>query len=233
LTSAARSNLTALEDALGVEFSDAALLTAALTHRSASRNNNERLEFLGDGALNFIAARALYTHYPEATEGELSRLRTRLVRGETLAEIARHLNLSEHLILGPGELKSGGFRRDSILADTLEALIGAVLIDAGFSTCEKVVLKLLASRVRGLDLNVELKDPKTRLQEYMQAKQAGLPEYRLVAARGEAHAQEFEIEAELSSLKLSARATGSSRRRAEQLAADALLQQIETRRAAR
>jgi ribonuclease III len=223
--------LTALEDALSFAFNDSDLLIAALTHRSASRNNNERLEFLGDGALNFIAARALYVHYPEATEGELSRLRARLVRGETLADVARHLDLSEHLILGPGELKSGGFRRDSILADTVEALIGAVLIDGGFVECERVVLRLLASRVVGLNLRDELKDPKTRLQEYMQARQAGLPTYRLVAARGEAHAQEFEVEAELESLKLKTRALGSSRRRAEQVAAAQLLIDIEALRA--
>lgn len=233
MTSAPPSNFTTLEDALGFQFADQTLLLAALTHRSASRNNNERLEFLGDGALNFVAARALFRHYPDATEGELSRLRTRLVRGETLAEIARSLSLSDHLVLGPGELKSGGYRRDSILADTLEALIGAVLIDAGFDACERVVLRLLAPRVQGLNLRDELKDAKTRLQEYMQAKQAGLPEYRLVAARGEAHAQEFEIEAELGMLNLSARAIGSSRRRAEQLAAETLLQQIEKLRATR
>lgn len=230
LTSVPPASLLALEDALGFQFTDRALYLTALTHRSASRNNNERLEFLGDGALNFIAARALYTHYPDATEGELSRLRTRLVRGETLAEIARVLNLSDVLIMGPGELKSGGYRRDSILADALEALIGAVLIDAGFAACERMVLRLLAPRVRGLGLLDELKDAKTRLQEYMQGIQAGLPEYRLVAARGEAHAQEFEIEAELGLLKLTARATGSSRRRAEQTAAEALLLQIEARR---
>lgn len=212
---------------LPYEFSRPELLGEALTHRSAGRPNNERLEFLGDAILNCVIAEALYHQVPDADEGALSRLRALLVRGETLARIAGELNLGEALALGSGELKSGGFRRRSILADALEAVIGAVYLDGGFEACRGLIRKLFASRLESLPAAESLKDPKTRLQEYLQARQAALPVYRLVAEQGEPHRRTFRVACEIPWLERPLEASGRSRRAAEQEAARLALQELE------
>jgi ribonuclease-3 len=184
------------------------------------------LEFLGDGILNCVVAVLLYESFPRTDEGGLSRLRARLVRQESLAAIAQALGLSDHLLLGEGELKSGGFRRPSILADTLEALIGAVFLDAGFQAARQVVSALMTEKIAGLDPRAEDRDPKTRLQELLQSRRVALPVYRVLAARGAAHEQQFEVACEIAALRISAVAMGSSRRAAEQIAAEQVLQQL-------
>ena len=209
-------------------FRDLGLLLAALTHRSAGGANNERLEFLGDAVLGLVIAEALYSRYPDASEGELSRLRAALVRKQTLAELARDLELGEYLRLGSGELKSGGFRRDSILADALEAIFGAVYLDGGFEVCRDLIRMLYADRLESLpDDAGMLKDPKTRLQEQLQGRGLDLPTYNILTVYGEAHAQTFEVECCVAALDLCVRGRGSSRRRAEQQAAQAMLGQLE------
>ncbi|MDS4021748.1 MAG: ribonuclease III [Candidatus Competibacter sp.] len=218
------SAVNRLCDALGYTFRQPGLLEEALTHRSASARNNERLEFLGDALLNLIVAEYLFQHYPKASEGELSRLRASLVRGETLADLARGLKLGDWLRLGPGELKSGGFRRESILSDTLEAIIGAVYLDNGLDACRNLVLSLYRDGLTRLASASELKDPKTRLQEYLQARQKPLPVYNVLEIRGEPHAQSFMVECTVAESR--AVAMGSSRRKAEQEAARQLLEQI-------
>ncbi|PWV63369.1 RNAse III [Plasticicumulans acidivorans] len=209
---------------LGHAFHDPALLAAALTHRSAGGSNNERLEFLGDALLNCIIGEAVFRLQPHASEGDLSRLRALLVREDTLAELARELDIGECLHLGSGELKSGGYRRASILADAVEALLGAIYLDSDFETCKGVVLALYAQRLDHLPAAAELKDPKTRLQEYRQARQQPLPAYRVIAVAGEAHAQTFTVECACGDLIVMA--TGSSRRKAEQSAARQALEQL-------
>lgn len=199
-------------------------LEEALTHRSASARNNERLEFLGDALLNLIVAEYLFQHYPKASEGELSRLRASLVKGETLADLARELKLGDWLHLGPGELKSGGYRRDSILSDALEAVIGAVYLDSDFATCRDWLLQLYQDWLARLSSASELKDPKTRLQEYLQADQRPLPVYNVLEIRGESHAQSFKVECAVA--KLRTIAVGSSRRKAEQESARLMLERI-------
>lgn len=211
---------------LGLQFSDLSLLRNALTHRSASGNNNERLEFLGDGALNFIIASELFRLKPKCNEGELSRLRANLVRGVTLSEISRELKLGDYLNLGSGELKSGGFQRDSILADALEAIIGAVYLDAGFARCQSFVLGLFQQRLDKLPRVEELVDPKTRLQEYLQGRKLPLPAYDTVSVSGKAHAQTFLVECKVNDLDLSYQAKSSSRRKAEQSAALLMLNHL-------
>ena len=211
---------------LGHAFTDPQLMRQALTHRSHGGADNERLEFLGDGLLNCIVAVLLYESFPRIDEGGLSRLRARLVRQESLALIAPNLGLSDHLLLGEGELKSGGFRRPSILADTLEALVGAVFLDAGFEAARQVVGSLMADAIAGLDPKAEDRDPKTRLQEVLQSRRISLPVYRVLATRGAAHEQQFEVACEISTFQISAVALGSSRRAAEQLAAEQALQQL-------
>lgn len=208
-----------LQQALGYTFIRAELLTQALTHRSYGAVNNERLEFLGDSVLNCSVARALYDAFPDLPEGSLSRLRANLVRQETLAEIAAALNLGDNLRLGEGELKSGGFRRPSILADALESLFGAVFLDAGFDEAQRVVRGLFDPLVAKIDPKVSGKDPKTLLQEILQSRRLPLPEYRLLDTRGEAHDQSFIVECVLSRPALSTRGVGKSRRAAEQEAA--------------
>jgi ribonuclease-3 len=203
---------------LGYTFHQQQLLEEALTHRSAPGRNNERLEFLGDSILNLVIAAELFEAYPDAKEGELSRLRANLVRGETLAQLARELELGDRLRLGSGELKSGGFRRDSILADTLEAVFGAVYLDGGFENCRQLILRLYEKHLHKLPATDELKDPKTRLQEYLQARQRALPVYTVLAVSGEAHAQSFTVECSINN-SLRTVAAGTSRRRAEQEAA--------------
>lgn len=204
---------------LGYEFSKARLIENALTHRSAGSNNNERLEFLGDAMLNFVIAAELYERFPKATEGELSRLRASLVKQDTLASLARQLNLGEFLTLGSGELKSGGQRRDSILADALEAIFGAVYLDSGLDACRELITRLYEDLLRTLPAATELKDPKTQLQEYLQSKKFPLPVYQLVEVNGEAHAQTFSIECRVAELEAATRGVGHSRRQAEQDAA--------------
>jgi len=208
-----------LQQALGHTFSRPELLAQALTHRSYGAVNNERLEFLGDSVLNCSVARALYDAFPELPEGSLSRLRANLVRQETLAEIAVALRLGESLRLGEGELKSGGFRRPSILADALESLFGAVFLDAGFDAAQGVVRRLFDPLVAKIDPRASGKDPKTQLQEILQARRLPLPEYQLVDTRGEAHDQSFIVDCVLTKPALTTRGVGKSRRAAEQEAA--------------
>lgn len=215
-----------LTDRIGHHFADPALRQRALTHRSASGRNNERLEFLGDGLVNVIVAEALYLRHPAADEGWLTRARAQLVREATLAGIARELQLGEQLELGPGELKSGGYRRDSILADALEALIGAIHLDAGFETCRRIVLGWFASRLESLTATGTEKDAKTRLQEWLQGRALPLPEYVLVDTRGEEHDKVFDVLCRIASPQIEAVADGSSRRQAEQRAAVRVLEQL-------
>jgi ribonuclease-3 len=203
-----------------------ALFRAALTHRSAAGPNNERLEFLGDAVVNLLIAHALYGAFPQADEGDLSRLRARLVSREPLAEIALALGVGEALQLGAGELKSGGFRRQSILADALEALCGAIYLDGGLAAVEPVVRRLFASRIAALPEPAALKDAKTRLQEYLQSRSLSLPRYAVLGVEGEDHAQRFTVSCEVATLRLSAHGSGSSRRRAEQEAAERLLARL-------
>jgi ribonuclease III len=208
---------------LGYPFKDILLLQAALTHRSVRGQNNERLEFLGDSLLNFIIAEQLFQLFEAAKEGELSRLRATLVKGETLAEIAQEFNLGDYLRLGPGELKSGGFSRKSILADAFEAIIGAIYLDADFITCRAHVLNWFETRMQALHLHSE-KDPKTQLQEYLQARHLPLPKYEILAIEGQAHAQLFHIKCLVPGFAFVAKSVGSSRRKAEQLAAEKFLE---------
>lgn len=216
-----------LERKLGYRFVDRGLLRQALTHRSRGAPNNERLEFLGDGALNFIVASVLYERFSSLSEGELSRARAYLVREETLLQIALELDLGSRMLLGEGELKSGGFRRPSMLADTLEAVLGAVYLDGGFTAAEQVVQRLYDEIIKSLNPLHLYKDPKTRLQEYLQARKLPLPVYTVLKTSGAAHAQQFEIECNIAALEVSARGQGSSRRVAEQQAADRAYAQLE------
>ena len=220
-----------VRERLGYEPQDLALFRAALTHRSAPGANNERLEFLGDAVVNLAIAQRLYEAFPLATEGELSRLRARLVSREPLAEIAVSLGLGETLQLGSGELRSGGFRRQSILADALEALCGAIFLDGGLGAVEPIIARLFTARIAALPSPEALKDPKTRLQEYLQSRSLTLPRYLILGIEGEDHAQTFRVSCEVPGLALRVEGGGSSRRRAEQQAAQAMLEAIEARRA--
>ena len=217
--------LARLSAGLGYTFRQPELLEESLTHRSASARNNERLEFLGDALLSMIIAEYLFQHYPKASEGELSRLRASLVKGETLAELARGLQLGDWLRLGPGELKSGGFRRESILSDTMEAIFGAVYLDGGLIPCRDLILLLYRDCLTQLASAGELKDPKTRLQEYLQARQQALPVYNVLEIRGEPHAQSFMVECVATEARTVA--AGSSRRKAEQEAARQMLERVQ------
>ncbi len=216
-------NYQQLQYRLGYEFKDRKLLGLALTHRSYGAHNNERLEFLGDSILNFVIGEDLFRRFPDAREGQLSRLRAQLVKGETLAEIAREFELGECLVLGEGEIKSGGYQRDSILADSVEALIGAIYTETNFETCRTHVLRWYEYRLSLLSLDLTDKDPKSRLQEYLQALHKPLPEYEVVETLGEAHAFIFTIECRVAVLKQTVRAQASSRREAEKLAAVEML----------
>jgi ribonuclease-3 len=213
-----------VERSFGYVFATPALCHAALTHRSAGAEHNERLEFLGDSILNCSVARLLFDAHPQADEGALSRLRASLVSGETLAKIAAELGLGEFLHLGPGELKSGGFRRASILADGLEALLGAMFLDSNFDSAFAVVARMMAPRMAELPAADALKDPKTRLQEVLQARGLALPVYVLTAVAGDPHAQSFTVTCEVPVFQAMAVAEGASRRRAEQLAAAKVLE---------
>jgi ribonuclease-3 len=195
------------------------LFELALTHRSCGKKNNERLEFLGDSILNFVIADDLFARFPKAKEGELSRLRARMVKGVTLSEVARELGLGDYLRLGSGELKSGGYRRDSILADAVEAIIGAIYLDTDMDTARGFILSWFKERLDKLDLNESMKDSKTRLQEFLQSRRLALPEYELMNVEGEAHDQTFYIDCRVEGLKKAEKGIGSSRRQAEQEAA--------------
>lgn len=208
---------------IGYEFSNPKLLENALTHRSAAAENNERLEFLGDSILNFVIAEILFTQFPAAREGELSRLRASLVKGDTLADIGREMNLSDYVILGEGEMKSGGFRRASILADCVEAIIGAVFIEAGFEMAKVCVRKWYSERLQSVSLDENKKDPKTLLQEWLQAKKKKLPTYTLIETGGESHCQNFMVQCKTEACKEIATATGPNRRQAEKNAAEQML----------
>lgn len=208
---------------LGYSFQNPDLLDLALSHRSVGAHNNERLEFLGDSLLNFYIAESLYHKFPKTKEGQLSRLRANLVCGETLAAIARDFGIGDCMNLGAGELKSGGFRRDSILADAVEALIGAIYLDSGDQQCRERVLVWYQSRLEELDLDKQHKDAKTRLQEYLQSRKQALPSYAVIDTSGEAHAQLFTVSCEVASAGQRITATGSSRKSAEQKAAAQML----------
>lgn len=220
------SQLDQLQRALAYQFKDVSLLTQALTHRSKGSTNNERLEFLGDSILGFVAADLLYSQFQQSPEGHLSRFRASLVKKETLAELAREFSLGDYLRLGSGELKSGGFRRASILADAMEAIFGAMYLDGGLDVVRKLIERCLSTRLESLSAEADLKDPKTRLQEYLQARRLELPEYTVTETHGEAHEQEFEVQCTVVGLKKPVKGEGSSRRKAEQAAAESALEYL-------
>ncbi|MGI8739364.1 MAG: ribonuclease III [Gammaproteobacteria bacterium] len=213
------NNNRALLRWLDADMLAGASFRAAVTHRSAGGGNNERLEYLGDAVLGMLIAEHLYRLHPNASEGDLSRLRAKLVRGETLAGIAKELHLSDLLVLGPGEVKAGGHRRDTILADALEAIIGAIYLEKGFEAARVFVLGLFQTRIANLPPPEQLKDAKTRLQEYLQARNLALPEYRLQLASGEPHAQNFVMRCLLPHCGIETTGEGGSKREAEQRAA--------------
>jgi ribonuclease-3 len=218
------TELRALEDKLGHRFNRTELLTQALTHRSHSATHNERLEFLGDSVLNLSVAHLLYDRYSKIDEGDLSRLRANLVKQQSLHEIAQSINLSQFLRLGEGELKSGGFRRPSILADCVEAIVGAIFLDAGFEAAEKVIRSLYEPVLKSVDPKTLGKDAKTLLQEYLQGRKIVLPTYNVIATHGAAHSQEFEVECLVPKLDIRVVGGGGSRRAAEQSAAKKALE---------
>jgi len=218
-----------LQQHIGYRFSRPELLARALTHRSHSALHNERLEFLGDSILNCVVAAELFERFAGLSEGELSRLRAHLVREESLHQVAQALRLGDTLQLGEGELKSGGFARPSILADAFEALIGAVFVDGGFSAARDAICRLYEPLLEGLDPKALGKDPKTLLQELLQAKKIALPQYSVVATHGAAHSQDFEVECLIPQLSVRTTGNGSSRRNAEQEAAMHAFEQIRRR----
>lgn len=218
-----------LQRNLGYGFRDPGLLALALTHRSCGSDNNERLEFLGDSVLNHIIAERLFHLFPACSEGELSRMRAALVRKESLASVARELCLGEAVSLGPGERKSGGHRRDSILADALEAVVGALLLDGGQDAASERVLAWFGERLAAVSPGTATKDAKTSLQEYLQGRGLPLPAYELAQVEGEDHRQQFTVECRLQEPALAVRGSGSSRQRAEQAAAVAALEVLDGR----
>ncbi len=217
------SNLDKLESKLGYAFVDKSLLALALTHRSRGAKNYERLEFLGDSILGFVIADWLYHNYSELAEGKLSRMRSSLVRKETLAQVARDLTLSEHLILGEGELKSGGFNRDSILADTVESIIGALYLDSGFEQAHGFIHQKFEQHLAKISAESTHKDPKSKLQETMQKRGMELPVYEIIDVSGAQHDQEFTVECRLTNLPIASQSVARSRRAAEQAAAAEVL----------
>ncbi len=220
-----KTNYSQLAKLLGYQFNDESLLIQALTHRSFKGAHNERLEFVGDALLGMFVAEALYFAFPKATEGELTRMRSQLVKGQTLTEIAKEYDISSWLLLGPGEMKSGGCRRDSILEDAIESIIGAVYLDSDIEQCRTFVLKLLDERLKQVDPSNALKDPKTQLQEWLQSRKRPLPTYEVAGVSGQAHNQTFKISCTLDNGKLLS-ATGTSRRKAEQAAARKALEVV-------
>lgn len=219
----------ALEQRLGHAWHNHALLTQALTHRSHGARNYERLEFLGDGILNCVVGLMLYQRFPDLPEGRLSRLRANLVNQDTLHEIALHLDLGAYVLLGEGEQRSGGAQRPSILADAFEAVLGAAMLDVGFDAAQGIVTRLFRARIEAINPAQQGKDAKTRLQEWLQPRRLGLPEYALIDTTGQAHAQTFHVECRIAALKLATRGQGASRKAAEQLAAEAALNTLEAR----
>lgn len=221
-----RPPLDKLSRELDYSFRDIGLLETALTHRSMGSKNNERLEFLGDAVLSFIISTELFLRFPEADEGTLSRLRASLVKGDALAELARGLALGDYLALGSGELKSGGYRRDSILADAMEAIFGAIYLDGGIEQIKTIILRLYEEKIATATPHAELKDPKTRLQELLQSQHLPLPTYTVISIEGEAHAQSFVVQCVVDGLSAPTTATASSRRKAEQAAAEQALEAL-------
>lgn len=215
---------SALSKKLGLSFNNPQIFTMALTHRSANSKNNERLEFLGDSILGFVVAQKLYDLFPSASEGVLSRLRASLVNQSSLAELARQHQLGDYLLLGSGELKSGGFRRDSILSDALEAIMGALFKDQGINACQTWIELLFAEKLNDLSLDNWQKDPKTQLQELMQSKKQVLPEYTLITMSGLAHEQMFQVKCSIPLLTDTCVGRGISRKKAEQSAAELMLE---------
>jgi ribonuclease III len=209
---------------LGYQFQQVALLEQALTHRSCKGEHNERLEFLGDALLSMVIAEALYIHFPKAREGDLTRMRSSLVKGITLAEIAKELELAEYLRLGPGEMKSGGLRRESIQADAVEAILGAIFLDAGIEACKERILSWFGSRLTGIQPGVQ-KDSKTQLQEYLQGRRLPLPLYEVIDTQGDDHDQVFTVRCTVQG-RSPVIASGNSRRKAEQDSARILLEQV-------
>ena len=222
------SDLDDLQSRLAYRFKDIGVLESALTHRSMGPAHNERLEFLGDSIVNFVVAEALFRRYPEAREGKLTRMRASLVRGQSLSQLARRLQLGETIRLGSGERKSGGRRRDSILADAMEAVIGAIFLDGGMSACQECINKWLESELASVNPNQVDKDPKTALQEWLQRDRKELPVYRVLEVLGPAHQQKFHVQVQVDGLTEYPIGTGASRREAEQAAAADALDQLST-----
>ena len=216
-----------LSQRLGYQFSNVELLQQALTHRSAAKQHNERLEFLGDAVLGMVVAQALFKRFPTVPEGKLTRMRSTLVKGDTLAELGREADVGELLKLGPGELKSGGHRRSSIIADAMEAILGAIYLEAGLDTTAEVILRLWQSRIDKLDPNEHPKDAKTRLQEFLQSRKLPLPVYEVIDISGKDHDQTFVVHCQIESLGKPMKGTGTSRRKAEQHAARNALEKLD------
>jgi ribonuclease-3 len=216
-----------VKESLGYEFQDETLLKRALTHRSAAGPHNERMEFLGDAVLQLVISEYLYENRPDTREGRLSRLRSRLVKDSTLAAVGAQFGFGDHLRLGSGEKKTGGHRRESIIADAVEAIFAAVYLDAGMKAAREVIFTVLGERIDRLPQGGELRDPKSRLQEFLQAKKIALPDYQMERVTGKAHAQTFEVSCRVAELELKSNGKGSSRRAAEQAAAEAMLTRLE------
>ncbi|MBR38397.1 ribonuclease III [Idiomarina baltica] len=219
--------LTQLEQIIGYRFERQSLLKQALTHRSAHANHNERLEFLGDSILGVVIAEALFSRFPKVAEGDLSRMRAAIVCGRSLARLGKKKGLGDYLSLGQGELKSGGYRRESILADAMEAIIGAIFLDSDMDTVKQVVLGWFEEQLETIKPGASQKDPKTRLQEWLQARQRPLPKYDVVATQGQAHNQQFTVTCTIEGLPEPLLGTGTSRRKAEQAAATSALEQLQ------
>ncbi len=221
------NNSKKLLSALNYQFKDTSLLELALTHRSVGQHNNERLEYLGDALLGFVIADHIFNRFKNSPEGELTRMRANLVKKETLAKLAKKLDLGSHIYLGTGEKKSGGWRRDSILANTFEALIGSIYLDSDFHTCEKCLLEIYKELLEEISPDSHTKDPKTRLQELLQAKKLALPIYNTIKEEGEAHLKTFTVECKIESIENTIIATGRSKRIAEQSSAEQALEILE------
>jgi len=213
-----------LDKTLHYRFHDSSLLTQALTHRSANSNNNERLEFLGDAVLDFVISDEVFKRRPDADEGDLSKLRASLVKDTSLAKLAADLGIGEHLVLGSGERKTGGHRRESILADALEAIFGAVFLDSGFAAATEIIARVYAQRLDELPDAEDLRDAKTRLQEWLQARKLALPDYELVGVTGKAHQQRFSVSCTVGELSQTTEGESTTRRKAEQKAARRMLE---------
>ncbi len=211
-----------------IDFDNPAILKQALTHRSAEKNNNERLEFLGDSILSYVITKWLYFHYKNLSEGKLTRIRSSLVKGVTLAEIGRHYKISDHMILGVGELKSGGFNRDSVIADMVEAVFGAVFIDKGIDEAEQFILAVMEQWLQNINPDISDKDAKTRLQEYLQQKGFKTPNYQVTKESGKDHLKTFTVECHISELNIKATADNRSRKKAEKQAAQIILENIQS-----